>query len=122
MAHLQKHSSMKHAAEELDVSVATVNNWRNRFTREGLQGLKDKHRSGRKSKLTDEQMDQLPALINGLVALKPHKRVLITDIQAQIAKQFDVHYESISVYNLLIRKGLSWNNTKSKNTRNDTKV
>ena len=56
MAHLQKHASLTRTAEALFVHITTVQNWLNRFRREGLAGLREKPRLGRANKLTDEQL------------------------------------------------------------------
>ncbi len=50
MAHLQKHGSLTRTAEALFVHITTVQNWLNRFSREGLAGLQEKPQPGRANK------------------------------------------------------------------------
>ena len=92
MAHLQKHGSLTRTAEALFVHITTVQNWLNRFRREGLVGLKEKHRSGRINKLTHEQLVQLPELIDELAAQQPGGRVKGKAIQARLSEQLGVDY------------------------------
>ena len=91
MAHLQKHGSLTRTAQALFVHITTVQNWLNRFRREGLAGLQEKPRPGRANKLTGDQLARLPELIDELTAEKPGGRVKGKDIQARLAAQFGVH-------------------------------
>ena len=119
MAHLQKHGSLTRRAEALFVHITTVQNWLNRFRREGLTGLREKPRPGRATKLTDDQLAKLPELIDELAAQKPGGRVKGKDIQAQLAAQFGVHYNLSSLYLVLHRQGLSWITARSKHPHSD---
>ena len=74
MAHLQKHGSLTRTAEALFVNITTVQNWINRFRQDGLTGLQEKQRSGRPHKLTNDQLQQLPSLLDELT-LTLHKKV-----------------------------------------------
>ena len=119
MAHLQKHASLTRTAEALFVHITTVQNWLNRFRREGLAGLREKPRPGRANKLTGEQLARLPELIDELTAEKPGGRVKGKDIQARLAAQFGVHYALSSLYLLLHRQGWSWITVRSKHPKSD---
>ena len=119
MAHLQKHGSLTRTAQALFVHITTVQNWLNRFRREGLAGLREKPRPGRANKLTGEQLARLPELIGELTAEKPGGRVKGKDIQARLAAQFGVHYALSSLYLLLHRQGWSWITARSKHPKSD---
>ena len=96
-----------------------MQNWLNRFRREGLAGLREKPRPGRANKLTGEQLARLPELIDELTAEKPGGRVKGKDIQARLAAQFGVHYALSSLYLLLHRQGWSWITVRSKHPKSD---
>lgn len=51
--------SVKEASHILRDPLRTVQYWAQRFRNKGFAGLKEEHRSGRKRKLSDEQMQQL---------------------------------------------------------------
>ena len=96
-----------------------MQNWLNRFRREGLAGLQEKPRPGRANKLTGDQLARLPELIDELTAEKPGGRVKGKDIQARLASQFGVHYALSSLYLLLHRQGWSWITVRSKHPKSD---
>ena len=98
MAHLQKHGSLTRTAEALFVNITTVQNWINRFRQDGLTGLQEKQRSGRPHKLTNDQLQQLPSLLDELASKKVGGRVKGEDIQAKIKEQFGISYHLSSLY------------------------
>ena len=114
MAHLQKHGSLTRTAESLFVHITTVQNWLNRFHQEGLPGLREKPRPGRSTKLTDEQLTQLPELIDELASHRSGGRVKGKDIQKKLVEAFGVHYHLNALYALLHRQGWSWITARSK--------
>ena len=120
MAHLQKHGSLTRTAEALFVHITTVQNWLNRFRREGLAGLQEKPRPGRAKKLTDEQLARLPELIDELAAEQPGGCIKGKAIQARLASRFGVHYALSSLYLLLHRQGWSWITARSKHPKSDS--
>ena len=119
MAHLQKHGSLTRTADALFVHITTVQHWLNRFRREGLAGLQEKPRPGRSTKLTDEQLEQLPTLMNALVSERSGGRVKGKDIQQKLREEFGVHYHLNSLYVLLHRHGWSWITARSKHPHYD---
>lgn len=55
-------------ASLLGDSVRTVENWINRFEREGFAGLADRERTGRPARLTEEQKRELKNILKGAPA------------------------------------------------------
>lgn len=55
----KKGRTMKHISDELHVPIGTVHAWLRRLMDGGLKGLHDEHRSGRPSRLSDEELKGL---------------------------------------------------------------
>ena len=51
---LKTHQSLDKVAKNLGVTINTVTKWRNRYINLGIDGLVDKHRTGRKPTYGDE--------------------------------------------------------------------
>jgi transposase len=108
-----------HKAEDLavlyNVSHKSICNWVHRYNTEGIEGLKDKPRSGRPSRLTAEQFSKLSEVLscspedfgyNSGVWSGP----LVNDY---IQKVFGVTYKRAQVYNLLRDIGFSYQRGKA---------
>lgn len=54
----------REVAELYDTNFKQILNWVHRFEKEGVEGLRDKSGRGRKSKLTQEQKNQLHELVS----------------------------------------------------------
>lgn len=59
-------------AEELGVSITSVNKWSQRFERDGLEGLKDKKGRGRPSSISAQQVEKV--ITQATQPPKPRKR------------------------------------------------
>jgi transposase len=92
MAHIQKHGSLTRTAEALFVHITTVQSWLNRFRREGLEGLNEKLRAGKKSHLTDDQLVILEKRLIEWSEALPGGRLTGKMIQDKIQQEFGVHY------------------------------
>ena len=94
-----------------NTSFKQILNWVSRFEAEGINGLKDKKKSGRRSRLTEAQKEQLRDLVlnkhpsdygyNSATWTGP---LLIDWIQ----KEFGVTYKRAQIYNILKGLGLSF--------------
>ena len=85
----------------------TLCDWVHRYNEEGLAGLYDRHRSGRRPRLTPEQMAELAAVVErgpdpGRDGVVRWRRV---DLQALIKDRFEVELHQRSVGKLLHRLG-----------------
>jgi transposase len=87
----------------------TLCDWVHRYNEEGLAGLHDRRRSGRRSRLTPEQMAELAVVVeqgpdpeqDGVVRWRR------TDLQALIKSRFEVELHERSVGKLLHRLGFA---------------
>ena len=83
----------------------------------GLEGLQEKPRSGRPSRLTFEQLEQVKAYVIDN-AIKPQGgRLQGKDIQEYIKASFNVTYQKTNIYHLLHDLNLSWITTRSKHPK-----
>jgi transposase len=62
-SHIKKGVNRTQTAKYLQVSRRMVNEWVKRFNEEGLDGLKEKPRSGRPHVLSTEQLKKLKAYV-----------------------------------------------------------
>ncbi|MFQ3199244.1 MAG: transposase [Paraglaciecola sp.] len=63
LSHIHNGANRTQTAKYLHVSRPMVNEWVKRFNHEGLEGLKEKPRSGRPRALSTEQMKKIKAYV-----------------------------------------------------------
>lgn len=94
-----------------NVSFKSVCNWVNEFNKHGLDGLKDKPKSGRKPKLSKEAIEQIKAII---LKEQPSDHdyntstwtgAILIDL---IFKKYGVAFKKAQIYNILKSMGLSF--------------
>jgi len=105
----------KELEELYNVSHKSICNWAHRYNRDGVEGLKDKPRSGRPSRLSEDQRAKLrDALRNKPENIGYSSGVwsgpLILDY---IRKTFGVTYKRAQVYNLLRSIGFTYQRGKA---------
>lgn len=109
---LSKGESSRKAQELLLLSHNQILIWAKRFNEFGVEGLKDKPKPGRKSRIHPEQLSQLKRVVlesppeeygyNTAVWTAP----MLVEV---IEKEFGIHYSDDAVYFLLKKKlGLSY--------------
>ncbi|WP_448550561.1 helix-turn-helix domain-containing protein, partial [Thalassotalea fusca] len=79
-------------ARQLKVARRSVNSWVTRFLSEGLNGLEDKPRLGKKSSLSDNQKIQLTRFIAHHAKSENGGRLTGNDVQAYITEHFGITY------------------------------
>lgn len=102
-------NSREAAARAAGMDRQTLRDWVHRYNQEGLVGLRDRPRSGRKPRLTPEQMAALATVVeqgpdpdrDGVVRWR---RV---DLQAAIAERLGVQLHERSVGKILRRLGFA---------------
>jgi transposase len=102
-------SSREDAARHAGMDRQTLRDWVHRYNAEGLAGLRDRPRSGRKPRLTPEQGAELAAVVergpdadrDGVVRWR---RI---DLKALIKTRYDVELHERSVGKLLHRLGFA---------------
>jgi transposase len=97
--------------EIYNVSFKSVCNWVHAFNKYGVEGLKDEPKSGRKPRLTNEQIETIKTTI---LNKKPTDYNYNTStwtgplIMDFIEKQFGVNFKKAQIYNLMKKMGLSY--------------
>lgn len=87
-------------AKELHRSRSWTSDWLARYSKEGIDGLENRSKSGRPSKLPEE------VAIRIRKKLKERKQGWTTQqVNEMIIKEGDVHYHQIYIYSLLHRWG-----------------
>lgn len=114
LAHFKDGHSRTQIVKFLKVSRTSVNKWVQTFLEEGLEGLKEKPRTGRPPFLTSKQREQLSQYIKDKAHDTQGGRLTGVDIYAYILKEFGQHYYPDSIYCLLDHMGFSWITSRSK--------
>ena len=114
MSHLQKGNTITATAQLLMVRQGTVRDWIQSFSKYGLQGLYDSPKSGRRSKLSKEELDELPNAIEELQHKRKGGRIKGLDIIELIFNKYNVKYTLNGIYTLLHKIRMSWVSARSK--------
>ncbi|NVO72507.1 IS630 family transposase [Photobacterium damselae subsp. damselae] len=114
LAHFKDGHSRTQIAKFLKVSRTSVNKWVQTFLEEGLDGLKEKPRTGRPPLLTPKQREQLSQYIKDKAHDTQGGRLTGADIHAYIVKEFGKYYHPDSIYYLLNHMGFAWITSRSK--------
>src|SRR6478752_1463690 len=89
-----------HVARYLHMCKAWASDWLKRYDKEGLEGLKDRTKSGRPSKLSEETSYQIKK------ELKESKQGWTTkQVEELIIKKSGIKYHSIHIYRILRKWG-----------------
>lgn len=107
-------------ATVLGYSRRTVQKWIYAYNKKGIEGLKDRHGRGQKSKLNTDQMQWLRQRIEE--GPGPEDSVCVfggKDIQRIIKQRFGVDYHINSIYRLLRRLGYSYVSSRPEHPKGD---
>lgn len=94
-----------------NVSFKSVYNWIHRFNKYGVEGLKDEQRSGRKPRLSNEELEKIKATVLNKQPVEYNYNSstwtgpLLIDY---IEKQFGVKFKRAQIYNIMKKMGLSY--------------
>ncbi len=108
------HSSRK-LSEIHNISFKQITNWVHRFENEGIEGLKDRKGRGRRSILSDKDMQKIKTII---LTEKPEKYGFKSDrwtgplLRELIRLKYGVCYQKAQIYNLLRKIGLRFEKKK----------
>ena len=117
MSHINDGLSRTQTAKYLKVSRRSVNKWRISFLSHGIDGLKEKPRSGRPSKLSDAQVEQLKKHVEA-ESIKPEGgRLMGKDLIDYIKTEFSIDFKLSNIYRLLHQYGFSWITSRSKHPK-----
>lgn len=122
MAHLNNGHTYREVAQFLAVHLTTVQGWVQRFSAEGIDGLRESPRSGATRKLMADQEEAFKFAVLALGEQREGGRITGHTIHALLAEQFDIYCCLNSVYHLLHRLGLVWITARSKHPKQDQAV
>jgi transposase len=119
-------------AKELDCSAQTVRRRLHRFDTEGIEGLGDRPRSGRPSRLSERERSRLIAMVrqappgrleryaDELRAREEEGSAQWSlDALAQAAQQAGIQVKRSQIRTILLREGVRWRHTHSWGTSQD---
>lgn len=104
------HSSRK-LSELHHISFKQITNWVHRFEKQGIEGLKDRSGRGRKSALSDQQLDRIKTLV---LAESPKEYGFQSEkwtgplLVQWINNEYGLEYQKAQVYNLLNKIGIAF--------------
>ena len=120
---MKEGGSPPQAAEAFSLHVDCFRQWIHRYNDLGLEGLSDKKRPGRPTKLPPQETASLkewivqgPANDEGLSAYRG------VEINAYIEKTYGISYSSSGLYDLLHRLGLSSLSPRPSNPKGDVEA
>ncbi|KAF3977922.1 MAG: transposase [Methylococcales symbiont of Iophon sp. n. MRB-2018] len=123
LSHIQNGKSYEQVAQYLLQSLSAVKQWVRHYKDDGIDGLKEKQRSGRPSKAHTQNHTRLLKSILAMQDNKKGGRVRLKDIQNMLSKDFNIHYQDISgVHYLVTKLGLSGISSRSKDPKQDKEV
>jgi transposase len=113
-SHIKKGVNRTQTAKYLQVSRRMVNEWVKRFNEEGLDGLKEKPRSGRPHVLSTEQLKKLKAYVVPHAIETDGGRLKSTLVITYVEQEFGVSYNLTNIYRLLHQLDFSWITSRSR--------
>ncbi len=119
LSHFQDGKSRTQISLFLKVSRTSVNKWIKTYLSEGIEGLKEKPRTGRPAFLSLAQQKKLAQFINDKAESDEGGRLIGADIHAYIEDEFNKTYHPDSIYYLLKKMGFSWVTSRSKHPKQD---
>lgn len=117
LSHIKDGANHTNTAKYLKVSRRIVNDWVRRFNDEGLEGLKEKPRTGRPSGLSDNQLEQLKRHVLAHSIKETGGRINAQLLVEYIQENFQVDYGIHNVYRLLHQLNFSWVTSRSKHPK-----
>ena len=101
--------------DKFKLSFRQVRGWVKRFEQEGIEGLKDRKGRGRKSRMSDEQKQELKRVV---LEVSPSEYEYNTEtwngvlLLDWIEKKWNLSYKKSQIYNILKELGLSYKKSK----------
>jgi len=109
------------AAKSVGRNPEWLRMWVLRYDKLGIDGLKDKPKSGQPKFLSHEQEQELVESIIKMQDDRDGGRITAEEIRLYIIKRYNVEYSGRGTYDLLYRLGLSWVSSRSKHPKADLK-
>jgi len=122
LSHIKNGANNTQTARHLQVSRRMVNDWLRKFHERGLDGLKEKPRSGRPCSLDQQQLLQLSEYIRKNSIKENGGRLKAQTLVSYILQEFKVEYSIFNVYRLLHQLGFSWITSRSRHPKQSDKI
>ncbi len=122
LGHLRKGREKMEVANMFQVSLTSLRKWLLRFMKNGVLGLQEGKRHGRKKKLQPEKEEEFRREVEALQDVREGGRIRGQDIQILLKEKFCADYALPSVYDVLERCGLSWISSRSKHPKSDPAI
>lgn len=122
LSHIKEGANNSQTARNLHISRRIVNDWVKSFYAEGLEGLKEKPRSGRPSRINETQLAQLSEYIRNYSIKERGGRLNAQMLVDYIAKEFKLNYGTSNVYRLLHQLGFSWITSRSRHPKQSEEI
>ncbi len=122
LSHIKDGANNTQTARNLHISRRIVNDWVKRFYEQGLDGLKEKPRSGRPCALDQQQLVQLSEYIRKNSIKESGGRLKAQTLVTYIAQEFTIEYTIFNVYRLLHQLGFSWITSRSRHPKQSDKI
>ena len=122
LSHIKSGANNTQTARNLHISRRIVNDWVKRFYEHGLDGLKEKPRSGRPCNLNEKQLSQLSQYIHDNSIKPKGGRLKAQVLVTYITQEFKVDYSIDNIYRLLHQLGFSWITSRSRHPKQSDEV
>jgi transposase len=122
LLHIKDGADRTQAAKHVKVSRKVVNDWAKKFFNEGLEGLNEKTRSGRRSKLTEDQLSELKEYVQRHSIKESGGRLNAAALVSVIDDKFGVKYSRTNVYRLLHALNFSWITSRSRHPKQSQEI
>ena len=119
LGHVKQGKQRNEIAEMFCVTTQAVREWVNRFVANGLDGLKEGLRGGRRKKLQTSREEEFRCEVEKLQQERKGGRIRASDIQIILREKFCADYALPSVYHLLARTQMHWLTARSKHPKAD---
>ncbi len=119
MALLKEKKKIGETAKALGVGRRAVGKWYHRYKKNGLDGLSNLPRSGRKPNIPRDKEEEFLQRVVALQTEKTGGRVTGYDIQDMALNEFGAAYADDSIYTVLKRLGLAWITSRSQHPKAD---
>ena len=122
LLHIKEGADRAQAAKYLKVSRKAVNDWARKFFNNGLEGLNEKTRSGRRSKLTQNQLLELKEYVQSHSIKESGGRLNAAALVSVINDKFEIKYSRTNVYRLLHALNFSWITSRSRHPKQSQEI
>lgn len=122
LLHLKEGANRAETAIYLKSSRKAVNDWAKNFYENGLDGLKEKPRTGRPCHLTPEQLMTFKEYVISNSVKHNGGRLTGQFLVSYIKEEFGITYCLDNIYRLLNSLGFSWITSRSKHPRQSEEI